>query len=211
MASQRAESQRNPSPPQGAPEAPSTIEPRSIRTPERTESRRVGRKGTLGSQKASRFVFNEAYWREARFPGQRNKPISRSLAGSISLRAREVLYNTLKIPRGKLTHTQMRNKWDLQPARRLPEKYFPVLGLAENQWAATYFLQEVARRDKKKEVRIASGVGGDEGDQVPEEAVGSSQRSSEESNEVGVFGEGLESQEVASIATRGLRNECQGN
>ena len=75
--------------------------------------------------------------------------------------------NALGIPREKLTRAQMRKKWNLQPARRALEKYFPALALtlAENQWATACFLQEVARRDKKKDIDALSGEGrdGDEG------------------------------------------------
>ena len=83
--------------------------------------------------------------------------ISRSLGKSILQRSRDVLRNTLGVSRGKLTHTQMRKKWDLQPARRVLEKHFPVLALAENQRAAAFFLQEVARRDKKKGIDETGG------------------------------------------------------
>ena len=131
--------------------APPAIEPRSIATPGPKESRRKGRNGKIGSQKASKFAFNAAHWRAAGVAGQGDKPekpITRAISSRILQRSRELLCRTLKIPKGELSYTEIRNKHDLQPVRRCLEKYFPILGLAENQWAATCFLQEVARRDK---------------------------------------------------------------
>ena len=131
--------------------APPAIEPRSIATPGPKESRRKGRNGKIGSQKASKFAFNAAHWRAAGVAGQGDKPekpITRAISSRILQRSRELLCRTLKIPKGELSHAEIRNKRDLQPARRRLEKRFPALGLAENQWAATCFLQEGARRDK---------------------------------------------------------------
>ena len=192
---------------QAAAATPPGIQSRLIATPERHESRRVGRNGRVGSQKASRIAYNEAYCRKAQLPSGQVNPISKSLGSSILQRSREVLYNTLGIPRGKLTHTQMRKKWNLQPARRVLEKYFPALALAENQWAATCFLQEVARRDKKKDIDALSGEGRD-GDEGGAEA-GSRRlmmRNGFDGSEIGVFGEGAESQEVPAGAACSLRS-----
>ena len=55
---------QNPPPyPQAAAAAPPDIQSRSIATPERRESRRVGLNGRVGSQKASRIICNEAHCR----------------------------------------------------------------------------------------------------------------------------------------------------
>ena len=187
---------------QGAVADSSAIQHRSIETPNRSESRRVGQNGRVGSQKASRILHNESYCRKAGLSIDRAKPISRSLGSTIFQRAREVLHNTLKIPRGEKTHREIRESWDLQPARRVLEKHFPILALAENQWAATCFLQEVARRDKKKENDIR---GGEEegGGEVDAGAGGGSQEVSDRAHgrEVGVFGEGAESQGLFASAT----------
>ena len=196
----------------GAAVAPPDIQNRSIGTPGRTESRRVGLDGRLGSQKASRIIYNEAYCKKARLPADHINPISKSLGSSILQRAREILHNTLRIPRGRLTHTQMRNKWDLQPARRLLEKYFPMLALAENQWAATCFLQEVARRDKKRNIAALGGEGGD-GDDGGAEAGSRSLMMSNglDGSEVGVFGEGAESQEAPASSAGSFANGPQND
>ena len=145
---------------QGAAVASPDIQDRSIGTPGRSQCRRVGLNGRVGSQKASRIICNEAHCRKARLPADHINPISKHLGSSILQRAREVLRNTLRIPRGTLTRAQMRNKWGLQPARRLLEKHFPMLALAGNQWAATCFLQEVAMRDKKRNIAALGGEGG---------------------------------------------------
>ena len=118
----------------------------------------------------------------------------------------------MKIPKGKLSYTEIKNKHDLQPVRRHLEKYFPILGLAENQWAATCFLQEVERRDKGK----GSGRSRAEVEEEREgrEAVGCSQASSEggiqDEEEVEAFGEEAESQEapakVSSVVIDGRRD-----
>ena len=192
---------------QGAVADSPSIPHRSIETPSRTESRRVGRNGKLGSQKASRTLCNKAHCKKAGLSIERVNRISRSLSTAIFQRAREVLHNTLKIPRGKLTHRQMRERWDLQPARRVLEKCFPILALAENQWAATCFMQEVARRDKKKESDGSRGEeeGGGEVDAETSQGVsdGAHRR------EVGVFGEGAESQGLFASATGSPGNGSQ--
>ena len=109
--------------------------------------------------KGSRIIRNEARCRKAQMPTDRSSPISRPLGSAILQRAREVLRNAPGILRGRLTHAQMRSKWGLQPARRALEKRFPILALAKNQWAAARFLQEVARRDKKKNIDAPGGEG----------------------------------------------------
>ena len=79
------------------------------------------------------------------------------------------------------------------------EKYFPALALAENQWAATCFLQEVARRDKKKDIDALSGEGrdGDEGGaEAGSRCLMMGGRFDE--SEIGVFGEEAESQEASA-------------
>ena len=126
-------------------------------------------------------------------------------------RSRDVLRNTLGIPRGKLTRTQMRKKWSLQPARRALEKHFPALALAENQWAATCFLQEVARRDKKKDDAL-SGEGRD-GDEGGDEAGSRRLRmwNGFDGSEMGAFGERAEPQEASARAACSLRSGPQND
>ena len=197
---------------QAAAVAPPGIQSRSIATPERHESRRVGRNGRVGSQKASRIIHNEAHCRKAQLPSGQVNPISKSLGSSALQRSREVLRKTLGIPRGKLTRTQMRKKWNLQPARRALEKHFPALALAANQWAAAFFLQEVARRNKKKAADAASGEGRD-GDEGGAEA-GSRclmMGNGFDGSEVGVFGEGAESQEASATAACSLESGSQND
>ena len=130
--------------------APPTLESRSIPTSEGAERRRAGRNGKPGCQKGARKTFNEARWRSVGLPNDESRPISKSLGRSIMQRTREVLRNTLKIPRGKFTCGQMRDEWGLQPVRRALEKHFPILALAQNQWAAAFFMKEAALRDTKK-------------------------------------------------------------
>ena len=127
--------------------APCSMESPSIRTPSRAESRRIGTSGSVGCQKTTRVLFNESYRREASLPSETPGPITRSVSTKILERVRELLYHTLKVPRGAFTYTELKKSHDLQPVRRWLEKYFPVLALAENQWAATGFVQEAARRD----------------------------------------------------------------
>ena len=85
-----------------------------------------------------------------------------------------------------------------------------MLGLAENQWAANYFMQEVTRRDKKKGCRRSRGLV--QGDVEGREGSGSSQRSAHGGLEdggdasIGAFGEGFESQEASAGILPGLIN-----
>ena len=203
-------------PPQGASEASPTIESRTIPTPERKQARRKGQHGKVGSQRTSRYVFNAAYWRAAGVVGQGDKPenpITKATTLSILQRAREILHKHLKVPRGELTHTEMKMKHDLQLARRYLERCFPVLGLAENQWAASYFLQEVTRRDKKKGCGRSRSLGeGDEGErETPRSSQCSVHGRVEDGGETGVFGEGLESQEASAGIFPGLINGTDEN
>ena len=117
------DNRNSPTYPRDVAAAPLIIQRRYIATPDRSQSRRLRLNGAAGCQKASRIIYNEAYCRKAQMQTGRSSPISRSLGSFILQRAPEVLRNTLGIPRGKLTHTQMRNKRDLQPARRALEKY----------------------------------------------------------------------------------------
>ena len=98
-------------------------------------------------------MFNKTHWRAAGALCEEDKPenpITKTVTLSILKRAREILRKHLKMPRGELTRTVMTEKHDLQLARKHLERHFPMLGLAESQWAATCFLQEAARRDRKK-------------------------------------------------------------
>ena len=109
----------------------------------------------------------------------------------------------------------MSERHDLQVARRHLERYFPTLGLAENQWAANHFTQEVTRRDKKKGSRRSRGLA--QGDAEGREVSGSSQRSAhgeledEGDASIGAFGEGFESQEASAGILPGLINGLEGS
>ena len=112
------------------------IEPRAIATPEREQARRKGQDEGIGSQKASRYVFNKMHRRAAGVvceEGKPKKPITTTKTLSIQKRARGILCKRMKMPRGELTRTEMIEGCDLQLARRHLEKYFPILGLAESQ------------------------------------------------------------------------------
>ena len=186
--------------------APPAIELRSIATPGPKESRRKGRSGKVGSQKASKFVFNAAYWRATGVVGQGNnpeKPIAGAISSRILQRSRELLRRTLKIPKGELSHTEIRNKHDLQPVPRHLEKCFPMLGLAEVQWAATCFLREVRRKDKWKGSERSRAEAEEEREE--REAVGSAQANSEgriqDEEEVEAFGDEAELQGALAKAS----------
>ena len=109
----------------------------------------------------------------------------------------------MKNPKGELSYAEIKDKNDLQPARRHLEKHFSMLELAENQWAATCFLQKAARRNKGKG-RGRSRAGARE-ERKGREAVGSRQASSEgkiqDEEEVEAFGEEAESQEASAKAS----------
>ena len=92
------------------------------------------------------------------------------------------------------------------------EKYFPVFALAENQWAATFFLQEVARRDKKKNIDETGGEGEDGDEGGAEAGIRSLMMGGGfDGSEVGAVGEGPESQEVSASATGAFANSPQYN
>ena len=132
----------------------------------------------------------------------------KAAALSILQRAREILRRRLNAPRGELARAEMSERRDLQAARRHLERNFPMLGSAENQWAANRFLQEAARRDKKKGCRRPRGLA--KGDGKGREAAGSSQRSAhgglDDGRDVEAFGEGFESQEASAGILAGLIN-----
>ena len=83
-----------------------------------------------------------------------------------------------------------------------------MLGLAENQWAATYFLQEVARRDKRKRGGRSRDVteGDGEGMKASGSSQASSQRGFEHGRDTGVFGEEADSQEASAGIFPGMLN-----
>ena len=87
-------------------------------------------------------------------------------------------------------------------------KYFPILALAQNQWAAAFFMKEAALRDKKKEIGGLGSVGGngdeggvDAGSRSPSLGDGAHE------SEAGAFGEGAESQEAFASAAGSLASD----
>ena len=141
-------------------------------------------------------------------------PITKTATLSILKRAREILRKHLKMPRGELAHAEMTEKRDLQLARRHLERHFPTLRLAENQWAAACFLQEVARRDEKKGGARSRDI--IEGDWEGKEAAGSSLARSQggvgDEGETGAFGEEADLQETSAEIFPGViagRRESQ--
>ena len=121
---------------------------RSVRTPKRKDARFVSESGSLGSQRYTRFIFNEAVASSASVTAREDEPICKGTSIRITERVRHILYDVLEIPKGALTYTKIKKDYDIQGIRKSLEKYFPVLTLAENQWAADGYIQEVARRDK---------------------------------------------------------------
>ena len=91
-----------------------------------------------------------------------------------------------------------------------------MLGLAENQWVATYFLQEVARRDKRKSGERKRGgrsrdvtEGDREGMITAGSRLASSQGGFEDGRETGLFGEEVYSQEASAGIFSGVTNSRQ--
>ena len=129
------------------------LEDRSVSIPERKDARRVNDQGRTGSQRTIREQFNTAVCKAGGVEVMKDHPISVSKVRRICSRARGVLYNTLRVPKGRHTHDELKELVDLQQARRLLEKHFPVLSLAENQWAADGFLQETLQNDRRPRSR----------------------------------------------------------
>ena len=124
------------------------LAPRSVRIPKRKDTRFALEAGGTGSQRYTRHVFNEAVAATAFVAPREDEPICKGTSMKINERIRHILYDVLDIEKGKLTYTKMKKDYDMQGIRKSLEKYFPVLTLAENQWAAEGYIQEVARRDK---------------------------------------------------------------
>ena len=124
------------------------LENRSVFLPERRHARRIGAEGRLGSQKAVRIQFSTAVCEAAGVTISHHYPISRSKSRQICSRLRGILRNTFGVQRGARTCTELKDLCDMQQARRLLEKHFPTLALAENQWAADGCIQETARTDR---------------------------------------------------------------
>lgn len=130
--------------------SPVPLQDRTVSIPERRDARRVDRQGRLGSQRTTREQFNTAVCKAGGVEVMQDNPLSRSKARRICSRARGVLCNSLKVPKGRYTYKELKDMVDLQQARRLLEKCFPILSLAENQWAADGFLQETLRNDRRR-------------------------------------------------------------
>ena len=130
--------------------AVSALQSRSVFLPERIDARRKGSPGKIGSQKATRHKFNTAVCRAASIAVEDQYPISISKSRQICSRVRGILYNTFKVERGAHTYTELLDLCDMQYARRILEKYFPILIIAENQWAANSYIQETVRNDRPR-------------------------------------------------------------
>ena len=109
------------------------LQSRSVFLPEREEARRKGTAGKVGSQRAMRFQFNNAVCKAAGIPKSKVYPISPSKSRQICSRVRGILHKTHSVKRGAHTYTELKDICDMQQARRILEKCFPLLTVAENQ------------------------------------------------------------------------------
>ena len=109
--------------------------------------------GRTGSQKTTREQFNTAVRKAGGIEVMKDHPIPGSKGRRICSRARDVLRSTLRVSKGRCAHDELKELVDLQQAHRLLEKCFPVLSLAENQWAADGFLQEALQNDRRPRSR----------------------------------------------------------
>ena len=163
------ESRASPDPARSREAAVSALQSRSVFLPERIDARRKGSAGKIGSQKATRHKFNTAVCKAARIAVEDQYPISISKSRQICSRVRGILHNTFKVERGAHTHTELLDLCDMQHARRILEKHFPILIIAENQWAANSCMQETVRNDRPR----SSG----QSDSPPSTKIGASHQS----------------------------------
>ena len=144
------ESRASPDPARSREAAVSALQSRSVFLPERIDARRKGSAGKIGSQKATRHKFNTAVCKAARIAVEDQYPISISKSRQICSRVRGILCNTFKVERGVHTRTELLDLCDMQHARRMLEKHFPILVIAENQWAEDSHMQETVRNDRPR-------------------------------------------------------------
>lgn len=142
--------------------------------PSRREARRVGKNGTIGSQRPIREVFNNAYLSYMEKSGDDFQLLSDSTIRGAFKRVRLVLYGSRKfgmeLPKGKFPYKDLKyeHAGTLATLRNNLEKRIPDLKLAHNQWAADAIIQEVLRRDKiygKKKSKMPSDSCGGEREQ----------------------------------------------
>ena len=83
-------------------------------------------------------------------PSATHPQYSQCKSRQICSRVRGILHNTLKVERGAHTYAELLDLCDMQHARRILEKRFPILTIAENQWAANSYMQETVRNDRPR-------------------------------------------------------------
>ena len=99
-------------------------------------------------------MFNELVALTASVQPSEDDSISRGKSLKICERVRYLLHRVLKIPKGDLTHTKMKELYDKPRICKSLEKHFPILRLPGNQWAADELVKDVARRDRTRRRRM---------------------------------------------------------
>lgn len=109
--------------------------------------------GARGSRRSAQEIFNRAYaeWKQVEYSDHTN-PIDASRCRQIKKKIRNALYNegSDRIQEGKLTYREATKKHGtkLHHVRKRLDGAFTDLELAEDSWAADFFIQDVFQSDR---------------------------------------------------------------